>query len=144
MQSAVRRARFLPKASPLSYPTRGLTLRRTYTTGNGSSQQIPQGQNAALLLAGTALLSATSGYFFATYESQRSGSTRRTEEAHASGLDNPQYGTAKDFRDAIEELKAAFPEFGAVSDDPEVLGPYGFSENDYHPGIPCLADIDLC
>jgi hypothetical protein len=87
-----------------------------------------------LLLAGTALLSATSGYLLATYGSQESGSTGRATEVRAPGLDKPQYGTANDFRDAIEELKATFPEPGAVSDDPEVLKPYGDSENDYHPG----------
>lgn len=56
------------------------------------------------------------------------------EEAHASGSDHQRYGSAKDFRKAIEELKATFPTPGAVSDDPEVLVPYGFSENDHHPG----------
>ena len=89
-----------------------------------------------LLLAGTALLSASSGYLLATYGSRESGSTAGATEVRVPGLDNPQYGTAKDFRDAIEELKTTFPEPGAVSDDPEVLKPYGFSENDYHPGDP--------
>ena len=86
-----------------------------------------------LLLAGTAIFSATSGYLLATYESRKSD-TEGTGEVRISELDNPQYGTAKDFRDAIEELRAIFPESGAVSDDPDVLEPYGFSENDYHPG----------
>lgn len=96
-------------------------------------------------MAGTALLSATSGYLLATHEFQKSGSTRETEETGASGLESPQYGTANDFRKAIEQLKATFPEPGAVSDDPDVLGPYGFSENDYHPGIPCFpVSVDPC
>ena len=89
-------------------------------------------------MAGTALASVTSGYLFANYEFRRS---RKVTEASASGFNNQPYGTAKDFRDAIGELKAMFPKPGAVSDDPEVLAPYGFSENDHHPGkpAPCLA-----
>ena len=81
-------------------------------------------------MAGTALVSVASGYLFANYE------FRRSREASASGFDNQPYGTVKDFRDAIGELKAMFPRPGAVSDDPGVLAPYGFSENDYHPGKP--------
>ena len=99
----------------------------------------------SLLLAGTALLSVTSGYLLATYGPRESGKTREVAEVRVPSLDNPQYGTAKDFRDAIEELKATFPEPGAVSDDPEVLKPYGFSENDYHPGNPRFTlEIDPC
>jgi len=134
MQSAARRTALLSKSSPLGSLARRLSLKRTYTTGDGSSQQAPR--NVTLLLAGTALLSATSGYLLATYGSQGSKSTTGATEVRVPGLDNPQYGTAKDFRDAIEELKTTFPEPGAVSDDPEVLKPYGFSENDYHPGDP--------
>ena len=103
-------------------------MKRTYGTESGSSRQASRRQNTTLLLAGTAFLSATSGYLLAAYEHQK-------PEAHGSGIGNAQYGTAKDFCNATEELKAAFPEPGAVSDDPKVLEPYGFSENDYHPGI---------
>lgn len=85
----------------------------------------------ALLLTGTALLSATSGYFLAVYGSQES-------EVNGSSLEDPQYGTVKDFRDAIGELKTTFPGPGAVSDDPEVLEPYGFSVGDRHPGKVCV------
>ena len=92
-----------------------------------------------MLFTSTVLLSATSGYLLATYESLNPGSSKGTAEVDAfSRYTNPQYGTAKDFREAIEELRAAFPEPGAVSDDPEVLEPYGFSGNDYHPGNPCF------
>ena len=88
-------------------------------------------------------MSATSGYLLATHQLQSFGSIRGPEEVGALGLDNPRYGNANDFCGAIEELKATFPEPGAVSDDPDVLAPYGFSENDYHPGIPCiLANVD--
>lgn len=84
-----------------------------------------------MLLVGTALLSATSGYLLATYERQRS---REAEEVRTSGPDHHPYGSVEDFQKAIEELKATFPAPGMVSDDPEVLVPYGFSENDHHPG----------
>lgn len=67
------------------------------------------------------------GYFLAN---------RRAEKFGSSGIDlaNTQYGAPGDFLKAIEELKATFPEPGAVSDDPVVVAPYGFSQNDYHPG----------
>jgi len=39
---------------------------------------------------------------------------------------NTQYSTLEDFHKAIEELKAAFPEPGVVSDHPVVVTPYGF------------------
>jgi hypothetical protein len=143
MHNVVRRAGFPTKRFPSSCPTRQLSLKRTYTTGSRHSKQVPRRQYTTSLLVGTALLSATSGYLLATYESQKAGSTRETEEACASSLENPQYGTAKDFREAIEELKEIFPKPGAVSDEPDVLGPYGFSENDYHPGNPrLLVDTD--
>jgi len=145
MQNVVRRARFPPKNSLLGRPTRRYSLKRAYTTGSGSSQGAPRRQNTIFLLTVTALSSATSGYLLATHESQKSGSIRGTEAADAPGLDYPRYGNANDFSEAIEELKATFPEPGAVSDDPDVLAPYGFSQNDYHPGIPCfLANVDSC
>ena len=136
MQGVARRTALLSKSSPLSSLARRLSLKRTCTTKDGSSQwQAPQ--NMTLLLAGIPLLlSATSGYLLATYGSEGSGSTAGAAGVCAPGLDNPQYGTAKDFRDAIEEFKATFPGPGAVSDDPEVLKPYGFSESDYYPGDP--------
>ena len=140
MHNVVRRAGFPTKSFPSSCPTRQLSLKKTSTTG---SRHVPRRQYTTSLLAGTALLSATSGYLLAAYESQKSGSTRETEKVCASSLENPQYGTTKDFREAIEELKATFPKSGAVSDDPDVLGPYGFSENDYHPSnLRLLVDIN--
>lgn len=82
-------------------------------------------------------MSATAGYLLATYGSQKS-------EVNGSSLDDPQYGTAKDFRDAIEALKATFPEPGAVSDDPRVLEPYGSADTDRHPGKVCVNRVDSC
>jgi hypothetical protein len=126
MRRAVRSVAF-----PLNCLTRRFPLKRMHTIGSDVSQRFYRGQNTTLLLAGTALLSATSGYLLATYECQRS---KGVEEVCAPGSDHQRYGSANDFRKAIEELKATFPTPGAVSDDPEVLMPYGFSENDYHPG----------
>ena len=126
MQRVVRSAGFR-----LNCFSRQISTKRSYTTGSNVSQQIRRGHNATLLLAGTALLSVTSGYFLGAYECQRS---RGAEEVCASNSEHQRYGSATDFRKAIEELKATFPAPGAVSDDPEVLGPYGFSENDHHPG----------
>lgn len=51
------------------------------------------------------------------------------------GPDHQRCSSAKDFRKAIEELMVTFPIHGVVSGDLEVLGPYGFSENGYYPGI---------
>ena len=45
----------------------------------------------------------------------------------ATDLKNARYNTPEDFRKAMKESKATFPEFGAVSDDPVVVVPYGFS-----------------
>lgn len=51
-----------------------------------------------------------------------------------SGL-NEQYGSAEDFRKAIEELKVTFPgDDDVVSTDSDVLEVHGNSDNDYHPG----------
>ena len=95
------------------------------------------------LLAGTALLSTTSGYLLMANKLQQSESNRGMEEACVLGHDKPHYGTTNDFCKSIDELKATFPEPGTVLGDPEDLGPFGFSKNDYHPGIPCfLANID--
>ena len=142
MLNAVRRIWFPTKSFSSNYLCRRLLSKRVHIITARPFRWAPQGRNTALVLVGTVLLSATSGYFLATHELQKSGSTGRTEEAHEFGPDNSQYGTANDFRKAIEELRETFPEPAAVSDDPDVLGPYGFSENDYHPGIPCfLANV---
>jgi len=62
------------------------------------------------------------------------------EEGHTSDLGNPQYDTTEvtDFHEVMEELRAAFPEPGAVPDNPDVLRLYRFSENGCHPGDPHL------
>ncbi|KAI3607994.1 hypothetical protein WG66_005134 [Moniliophthora roreri] len=46
------------------------------------------------------------------------------------------YATAREINVAIEKLKAAFPEEGRVSTDPEDLKIHGSSENSYHPASP--------
>jgi D-lactate dehydrogenase (cytochrome) len=124
MQNAVRRVRFPTKSQPLYRPPNRLFARK-YTTVNGSPRQAKR--HTALLLAGTAALSTTAGYLLAGRETEKPGSP-------ATDLKNTRYGTLEDFRKAIEELKAIFPEPGAISDDPIVVAPYGFSQNDYHPG----------
>lgn len=94
-------------------------------TTTGSPQQT--NRHATLLLASTAAISAAAGYLLANLKAEKLGNP-------GIDLGGAQYGTPEDFRKAIEELKAAFPEPGAVSDDPVVVAPYGFSQNDYHPG----------
>jgi len=125
MQSVARRVRFSTK-SPSSYrPQSRLLAGRTYATLTGSPLQT--NRHTGLLLASTAVLSATVGYLLAN---------RTAEKIDSPTIDlgGAQYGTSEDFRKAIKELKATFPEPGAVSDDPVVVAPYGFSQNDYHPG----------
>ena len=78
-------------------------------------------------MASTAVLSAAAGYLLAN-------STAEKIDSPTVDLGSAQYGTPEDFRKAIEELNATFPKPGAVSDDPVVVAPYGFSQNDYHPG----------
>jgi len=125
MQSVARRVRFSTKSQRSYRPPSRLFVGKTYATVAGSPQQTKR--HAALFLASTAVLSATAGYLLANW---------RTEKIGGPGIDlgNTRYGTPEDFRKAIEELKTTFPEHGAVSDDPVVVAPYGFSQNDYHPG----------
>ena len=125
MQNAARRVKFSTKSQPLCrLPSRLSVKTRTFATATGSQQAK---KCTKLLLASTAVLSATAGYLLANCETEKSGGS-------ATDLSDTRYGTAEDFRKAIEELKAAFPNHGAVSDDPVVVAPYGFSQNDYHPG----------
>lgn len=126
MQNAARRVKFSTKSWQSCRPPSRLPVGRTYATATGLPRQSTQ--HTALLLAGTAVLSAAAGYLLAI---------RETEKLDGSGtVFNARYGTPGDFRRAIEELKTTFPEPGAVSDDPVVVAPYGFSQNDYHPGKP--------
>ncbi|KAL0574570.1 D-lactate ferricytochrome c oxidoreductase [Marasmius crinis-equi] len=46
------------------------------------------------------------------------------------------YATAREINVAVEKLRAAFPDEGCVSTDPEVLKQHGASENSYHPASP--------
>lgn len=132
MQRLVRQTRFPLRCSPFGHlAKRRISLERTpHATLSEPSQRI---QYVTLLLAGTAFLSATSGYFFAIYAPWRLGETKETRGGSTLDDHRVEYGTAKDFWEGIEELKATFSGPGAVSDDPEVLIPYGYSENDYHP-----------
>ena len=126
MQNAVRRVKFSTKSQPLCrFPSRLSVKTRAFATATGSPQQAKK--CTKLLLGSTAVLSATAGYLLANCKTEKSGGS-------ATDLSDTRYGTAEDFRKAIEELKAAFPNHGAVSDDPVVVAPYGFSQNDYHPG----------
>ena len=126
MQNAVRRVKFSRKIQLRRPPNRLSVRTRAYSTvTNGSPRQTTK--CTALLLAGTAALSAAAGYLLANRETERSSGS-------VADLDNTRYGTPEDFRKAIEELKVVFPKPGAVSDDPVVVAPYGFSQNDYHPG----------
>lgn len=50
-------------------------------------------------------------------------------------LDNPQYGSKRDFEEAIKELRTIFPSRNMVSTDPFVLESHGVSAmNSYHQG----------
>lgn len=125
MQNAARHVKFLGQSQLLyRHPSR-LSVRRAYATVTESPRQTKR--LTGLFLAGTAVLSASAGYLLANCEAGKPGNS-------APDLTNTRYGTLEDFRKAIEELKATFPEPGAVSDDPIVVASYGFSQNDYHPG----------
>lgn len=115
MQNVVRRVKFSTRSRQLGHPPLSRFSVRTK-------------QGTALLLAGTAVFSATAGYLLTNRYSEKPSTSS------ATNLENARYGTPEDFRNAIEELKVAFPKPGAVSDDPVVVAPYGFSQNDYHPG----------
>ncbi|KAG6873042.1 hypothetical protein C0995_003798 [Termitomyces sp. Mi166 len=76
------------------------------------------------LLALSCIFSGIVGFTLAkTWETKKTGS-----------IEKPRFGTQKDFEQAIQELKEAFPHAGAVSTDPEDLRVHGFSYYDYRPG----------
>lgn len=81
--------------------------------------------NPALLVA-ACIMSSGMGYYVAN--------TRPIAAATNLVDVEPSYGSANDFQQAIAELRSAFGA-DAVSTDPETLGPYGYSENDYHPRV---------
>ncbi|KAI0772190.1 FAD-linked oxidase-like protein [Irpex lacteus] len=62
------------------------------------------------------------------------GSPTKSQIFNSSPGLNNAYGTAEEFKKAIAELRAAFPDQDTVSTDEEVLETHGFSGNDYHPG----------
>jgi hypothetical protein len=80
----------------------------------------------AALVAGS-ILSGFLGYSLARY-TESSSNIAPAPDGFAQ-----KYGTREDFKKAIEEMRNIFSA-EAVSTDPEVLGPYGYSENDYHSG----------
>jgi hypothetical protein len=79
--------------------------------------------NPVLVVAGS-IVSGGLGYYLARSQ-QESNSTQSASK--------PKYGSLEDFKKAINELWSVLGD-EAVSTDPEAVGPYGYSENDYHPG----------
>ncbi|KAF5377816.1 hypothetical protein D9615_006813 [Tricholomella constricta] len=80
-----------------------------------------------ILLLATSILSGIVGFAVA------SGLESSTSVKGGSSQDQ-QFGTPGDFKQAIEELRQAFPSSDAVSTDPEDLRTHGFSDYDYRPG----------
>lgn len=106
-----------------------------YSSG-GPQPNRPTNYSLAAVVLGS-IVSACVGYGFATTRS--SGSIDEltllsTIPAKSDSGLNEQYGSPADFKKAIEELKAAFPQEDVVSTDDEVLQVHGNSDNDYHPG----------
>ena len=103
-----------------------------YSTA-GSSPLPPTRSSAPLIaFAVGSVVSGFIGYKFAN--SQPSDVSPSKPANSPSGL-NEHYGSPEDFRKAISELKAVFPEEDIVSTDEDVLEVHGNSDNDYHPGI---------
>jgi hypothetical protein len=105
-------------AKPRISSFRNVIVRRNSSTANTTTTF-----NPALVVAGS-IVSAGLGYYLARSQ-QESSSIQSTSK--------PKYGSPEDFKKAISELRSVLGD-EAVSTDPEVVGPYGYSENDYHPG----------
>lgn len=97
---------------------RGTIVRRSSTTVKATTF------NPALVVAAS-IISGGLGYFLARSQPESRNRIQATSKS--------RYGSPEDFKKAIGELQSVFGE-DAVSTDPEVVGPYGYSENDYHPG----------
>lgn len=110
------------------------------STSSSAAGETPRGSSSAALafLAGS-ILSGGLAYYLGSDASE-------SHAASAADL-NSQYGSPDDFKKAIEELKAAFPEEGTVTTDVEDLSEHGFSVNDHHPGASMMSGyctVGLC
>lgn len=92
---------------------------------NSSQAGGARGFNSALLFAGCAI-SGGLGYYVANSRSKAIPGANLVEA-------EPSYGSPDDFKQAIAELRTTLG-VDAVSTDSETVKPYGYSENDYHPG----------
>lgn len=116
--------------------TRSSGIRHNSTQASGPKVSA---NRAPLYLAVGSVLGGGLGYFFATSGSSPANSQQIPNSS--TGLAN-SYGSPDDFRKALSELQAAFPEEDKVSTDSEVLHFHGFSDNDYHPGA-CAVQCNI-
>jgi hypothetical protein len=96
---------------------------------NSSTKAASRPFNSIILVFASSIVSGLSGYYI----------SQTRPSILTFGTVEPRYGTARDFEKAINELRVEFGE-GGVSTDPDILGPYGYSANDYHPGSACIQD----
>ena len=130
LTTSTRRSLVLPRRYPTLLRTGILGSRYNSSASAGSSQSSKSsGSSAPLAFAVGSLLSGAIAYYAVSQaNADASGRNRASAEL------NSQYGSPEDFKKAIAELRAAFPDEDAVTTDKEHLEEHGFSENDYHPG----------
>jgi D-lactate dehydrogenase (cytochrome) len=97
-----------------------------FSVRNSSTQAAGRSFNSILVFA-SSIVSGLGGYYI----------SQTWPSISTFGSVEPRYGTAKDFNKAINELRVEFGEDG-ISTDPDILDPYGYSMNDYHPGSACV------
>ena len=99
---------------------------RTSTNSSGSSGGGSQSTTPIAALALATILSGALGYGLGAYSDPSSTAAKTVSK----------YGTASEVARAIEELRLAIPEEGAVTTDRHVLSTYGSSSNSYHGSHP--------
>lgn len=120
----------LRSAGPL-VPTLGRHASRAGTRAASTSAQSASSSNAALVrgvLAGAGLSLAAILVGYRTRVISIAGETVATSKT--------KYGSHEEVRQAIADLRIAFPAHDVVSTDPDALKSYGSSPNSYHPASP--------
>ncbi|KAF8074141.1 FAD-linked oxidase-like protein [Lyophyllum atratum] len=124
---APRRARIGGEAARRRYsttPSGDDAGRPTQSAGASSSA----GKNISwLLLVVSSFASGLVGFKIASTQAD-------STSAKTGNGQEPRFGSPDEFKQAIEALRAAFPDPDTVSTDPEDLRIHGFSDYDYRPG----------
>lgn len=106
--------------------------RRTLTTTHTETTPIPPrppGSSSGTAKTVGLIITASLASGLAGYSLSQ---TRQTTSTKHDAF-QPMFGSEQDFKEAVKELEASFPE-GAVTTDIEDLRTHGILDGDYHPG----------